>query len=308
MPTKISWADKTWNVVVGCSKASAGCLNCYAERMAIRLRGMGQEQYSSVLWAKHFEGAENKKGWNGKTVFVESAITKPLHWRSPRTIFVNSMGDTFHPSVPFEWIVRIFAVAALCPQHQFMFLTKRAGRMREFREWLGDWNAKPILHPKDTYGGDRGKYGEKLVNAMLGAIDKFNLRRRDYSTLGDVERLLSNVQLGVTVENQDNVWRIADLIRTPAAARFLSLEPLLQFIDFDQDLYDGRNWCGLIDYAFIGCESGPKARLCTLDDIRRQIALCRDSEIAVHVKQIPLNGKCNKNFNEWPPEFQVREV
>ncbi len=325
MPTKITWATDTWNPIVGCSKISAGCANCYAERMAERQAYMGNKNYLSVINHK----AEDLSGenvvnepqiwyedWSGTTVFVESALTKPLHWKTPRKIFVNSMGDTFHPSVPFEWIGRIFAVAALCPQHQFMFLTKRAGRMREFREWLGDWNAKPIVHPKDIYGGDRGKYGEKLVNAMLRAIDKFNLRRGAYSTLGGIERLLSNVHLGVTVENQESVSRIADLNWTRAVKKFLSIEPLLPGklnmrakMYRDQDGRKNKQWMvRCIDYVFIGCESGSGARLCTLDDIRYVMHQCREAGVKIHVKQIPLNGKCNKNFDEWPPEFQVREV
>lgn len=261
MSTKISWCDETWNPICGCSKISAGCKNCFAEKMAIRLRGMGIEQYSHVLWPKHFEGAENKKGWNGKTVFVESALTKPLHWRKPRTIFVCSMSDLFHESVPREWIAKVFDAAYhayIERGHRFMFLTKRAKRMCE---------------EVSTWSIARG------------------------ISMGDVE-----FHFGVTVENDDNLYRIDYLIETPAAQRFVSFEPLLH------ETHPRYTVLGAIDYAFIGPESGPGARLCTLDDIRYLMSRCKCAGIKIHVKQIPLNGKCNKKFNEWPPEFQVREV
>jgi protein gp37 len=198
--------------------------------------------------------------WGGNTVFVESALTKPLHWRKPRKIFVCSMSDLFHKSVPFEWIDRVFSVMAMCPQHEFKVLTKRAGRMRKYFVDNKAW----------------------LSKSMSG-------------------RPLPNVHLGVTVENQDNVGRIADLIATPAAKRFVSFEPLLEGVVPPAGMRS-------IDYAFIGCESGPRARLCDISDIRFMMAQCKFAGVKRHIKQIPHNGKCNKNIEEWPDEFRVREI
>jgi len=121
--TKISWSEFSWNPVVGCSKVSTGCQNCYAEKMAFRLNYMGNDNYFDVL---------NDSGWNGKTICIESALEKPLHWKKPRKIFVCSMGDLFHPSVPFEFIDKVFATTILCPQHTFQYLTKRPKRMAEY--------------------------------------------------------------------------------------------------------------------------------------------------------------------------------
>jgi protein gp37 len=280
--TKISWADATWNPIIGCSKISAGCQNCYAEKMAFRLATMHNPDYEKVVAVDgdgYFAG-----DWQGKTVFVESALTKPLHWRKPRKIFVCSMSDLFHESVPFTWIEDVMGVIEQCPQHTFFVLTKRPMRMTDYFNALG--------------------------------------KRYELSCC-------PNLHLGVTVENQDNVGRIADLIRTPAAKRFVSFEPLLGETDvwWPASIYpDGPPMCcngymcgckGLpvdpplchgIDYAFIGCESGPKARLCSLDNIRYTMGQCRDANIKIHVKQIPLAGKCNKDITQWPPEFQVREI
>ena len=114
--TGIEWTDATWNPVTGCTKISPGCKNCYAERMTLRLKAMGQPRYA-----------------NGFQVTTHAdALTIPLHWRKPRRIFVNSMSDLFHQDVPDEFIDRVFAVMALCRQHTFQCLSKRPQRMLEY--------------------------------------------------------------------------------------------------------------------------------------------------------------------------------
>ena len=125
--TNIEWADTTWNPIVGCSKASAGCKNCYAMEMASRLEAMGAAQYQGLTTKKY-----GKINWTGKVRLVESALNKPLHWRKPRRIFVNSMGDLFHPDVPWEWVDKVFEVMKQCPQHQFQFLTKHPDLMNDY--------------------------------------------------------------------------------------------------------------------------------------------------------------------------------
>ena len=125
MTSKITWTDQTWNPIIGCSKTSPGCANCYAEKMAFRQTRMRPGcEYCSVI------GDDGR--WNGKTEFVKSALEKPLHWRKPRMIFVCSMSDLFHESVPLIWIDKVFNVIAKCPQHTFQILTKRASRMAQY--------------------------------------------------------------------------------------------------------------------------------------------------------------------------------
>lgn len=115
--TKIQWTEATWNPVVGCTKVSPGCKNCYAERMAKRLRAMGKPQYQSVV---------NNEGWTGKTDFVEgTAFDIPLRWKNPRMVFVGSMCDLFHPSVEIGILTHVFDIIKQCPQHTFQILTKR---------------------------------------------------------------------------------------------------------------------------------------------------------------------------------------
>ncbi|GHV05890.1 hypothetical protein AGMMS50229_09730 [Campylobacterota bacterium] len=114
--TKIEWTDKTWNPITGCTKISAGCLNCYAECMARRLQAMGQSKYK-----------------NGFSVTLhESVLDEPKRWRAPHTIFVCSMSDLFHSAVPFAFIDRVMATITATPQHHYQLLTKRADRMAEY--------------------------------------------------------------------------------------------------------------------------------------------------------------------------------
>lgn len=120
--TGIEWTDATWNPVRGCSRVSAGCMNCYAEKVAARFGGPGLP----------YEGLTAKGKWTGQTRVVEEHMADPLRWQRPRKIFVNSMSDLFHETMSFEDIARIFLVMASAKQHTFQILTKRPERMREF--------------------------------------------------------------------------------------------------------------------------------------------------------------------------------
>ncbi len=127
--SKIEWTDKTWNPITGCSKRSTGCLHCYAEVMARRLKAMGQEKYA-----------------NGFTVTLHKrCLNEPLTWRGNHNIFVCSMSDIFHEDVPFDFVDRMFDIIRSTPQHRYQILTKRAERMAEYFKtrsipgnvWLG---------------------------------------------------------------------------------------------------------------------------------------------------------------------------
>jgi len=111
--SSIEWTDATWNPVTGCTKVSPGCKNCYAERLAIRLRAMGNPRYR-----------------HGFAVTLQSnQLSLPLRWRRGRRIFVNSMSDLFHETVPDDYIRRVFDVMVEAPWHTFQILTKRSRRL-----------------------------------------------------------------------------------------------------------------------------------------------------------------------------------
>ncbi len=109
----IEWTDATWNPVTGCTKVSPGCKNCYAERLAARLRAMGNPRYR-----------------NGFVVTLQpDQLDLPLRWRRPKRIFVNSMSDLFHESVPDEYIRQVFDMMERAHWHVFQILTKRSERL-----------------------------------------------------------------------------------------------------------------------------------------------------------------------------------
>jgi protein gp37 len=116
----IEWTDATWNPVTGCTKLSPGCKHCYAERMARRLKAMGQPRYADGF----------------KLTLQHDVLELPLKWRLPRTIFVNSMSDLFHKDVPDDYILKCFAVMERAAQHVFQVLTKRPERVAEMAKRL----------------------------------------------------------------------------------------------------------------------------------------------------------------------------
>ena len=111
----IEWTEATWNPVTGCTKISAGCKNCYAERLALRLQAMGNQRY--------------KRGF--RVTLHADVVDLPQRWKTPRRIFVNSMSDLFHPDVPLWFIRRVFKTMVECPQHTFQVLTKRSDRLEK---------------------------------------------------------------------------------------------------------------------------------------------------------------------------------
>lgn len=113
--TSIEWTEYSWNPVTGCTKISDGCLNCYAEKMARRLKSMGNSRY--------------KNGF--EVTLQEDLLDIPYQWKKPRMVFVNSMSDLFHHDIPFEYISKVFTVMNNCPQHTFQILTKRSERLVE---------------------------------------------------------------------------------------------------------------------------------------------------------------------------------
>ena len=120
--SSIEWTEATWNPVTGCTKVSPGCKYCYAEVMAKRLQGMGQPNYRSGF----------------KLTLQPHMLDRPLMWKKPRTVFVNSMSDLFHKQVPLHFIQRVFDVMRRASWHQFQVLTKRAERLEEVSPQI-DW-------------------------------------------------------------------------------------------------------------------------------------------------------------------------
>ncbi len=273
--TKIEWADLTINPIIGCSKCSPGCANCYAEKMAIRLAGHSGkvgERYQSVVWLF----PECGHGWNGSTV-VDYSCFDHLP-KNPARIFVGSMGDVFHHSVKDATIHEIVSRAKREFRHTFLFLTKRAERMRDVLSGVGN---------------------------------------------------VGNIWAGVTVCNQAEAdEKVPILLSTPAAKRFVSVEPMLGPVDLTQlpgDELAGGNTaeknaltgklfivgnCGQssqmfngkrLDWVICGGETGPGARSMDVEWARDLLFDCRLHGVPFFFKK--MSGKA-----PTPDDLMVREV
>lgn len=288
MTTKIEWTDETWNPVTGCTRVSKGCDNCYAVRQTKRLAAIDhtREKYSGLV-------NEGKDHFNGTVMCHEDELDRPLSWQKPRRIFVCSMADLFHPEVPDEFIDKVFAVMALCPQHTFQVLTKRPERMKVYltakeEEGVGWLEGSRMTNSvtsiiKGIQQGDL-YLGEKFTRAQWGVID--------YPE--DIDWPLPNVWLGTSVEDQETADdRIPHLLKCPAAVRFLSCEPLLGEIDlitwlsyYDQ-YEDGRIEVDhpSISWVIVGGESGPNARAMHPYWVRSIRDQCADAGVPFFFKQ-----------------------
>lgn len=182
--SKIEWTERTWNPITGCTKISPGCANCYALRMAKRLKAMGQPQYQDVV---------DNNGWTGQIEFVKGVFLKPLERKKPTTYFVDSMSDLFHEGLNGGLLWHIFHVMHSCPQHTFQILTKRSERLLELSPaiewteniWMGvsvetsDYTSR-INHLRETEAAIKFLSLEPL----LGPLPQLNLSGIDWVIVG----------------------------------------------------------------------------------------------------------------------------
>lgn len=302
--SNIEWTDRTWNPVRGCSKVSPGCTNCYAERTAARQAHSG---YAGLVRI-----GEGSPRWTGEVRLVPSKLAEPLSWKGGRT-FVNSMSDLWHEKLTDEEIAQVFASMALAPDVTFQVLTKRALRMR------------------DLLVGSFRRFGSSpFYDAEIVAADKLRARfpRRRLTSIAVSNpgiMPLPNVWLGVSVENQAAAdERIPLLLETPAAVRFLSVEPLLSPVDLRSHIGPFDDAAGFIDWVIVGGESGPGARPCDVAWIRSVVEQCKAAGVPCFVKQLgaapTLDGMRLKDVtimrivdrkggdpDEWPRDLRVRE-
>jgi protein gp37 len=261
----IEWTDATWNPIVGCSATSPACTNCYAMAMARRIIAMAETSGKRT----HYQGTaiyhepSRTPIWTGKVAQApEDILTQPLHWKRGRKIFVNSMGDLFHPSVPDEWIDRVFAVAARCPQHTLQILTKRGDRMRRY--------CSDPATPMRIFGAaselpDAGTLDMKAVSDLHQRLKAWPL---------------ANCWLGATAEDQpraderrDDLAALADQGWTT----FASYEPALGPVDW-------RGW-EFLRQLIAGGESGPRARVPHPDWFRTARDWSASNGVAYYFKQ-----------------------
>jgi protein gp37 len=282
--SKIEWTEETWNPLIGCSKVSPGCKNCYAIQTAwIRQHNPKMaERYSGVV-EKTLGGSLN---WTGRVNFVDGVLDKPLKKKKPTMYFVNSMSDLFHESVPFDAIDKVFAVMGRCQHHTFQILTKRPERMLEY-------------YKSDPY--------QRILNAS------YQLPLPKWLSIGTgIDNPNTNgnwgwkhVWMGVSVENQQTAnERIPLLLQVPAAVRFLSCEPLLGPVDLTQvtqtispgyfgdclqpyhvPYCDKEKHYPVISWVIVGGESGKDARPVHPDWVRSLRDQCQKAGVSYFFKQ-----------------------
>lgn len=258
--TRIEWAHKVWNPITGCSPVSEGCQNCYARRMANRLRGRcGYPKENPFKVTLHPE-----------------RLDEPLKWRKPRKVFVCSMSDLFHPDVPFDYITQVFDV--MCswrwpnkeaerigdeslledPGHTYMVLTKRPERVQDWLQWLFEYWP-----------------GDSPVNVNLSAEGHFG----------------RHIWFGVTAENQQRAdERIPILLQIPATVRFVSVEPMLGPVDLTNFIIGPNK----LDWVICGSETGPNHRETCIEWIGDLCDQCEHAGVPFFLKQMEIDGKIVK--------------
>ena len=175
--SSIEWTEMTWNPTTGCSKISAGCKFCYAEVMTRRLKAMGIEKYQSGF----------------KIAIHENEINIPYSWKSPKIVFVNSMSDLFHESIPLEFIKKVFHVMNDNPQHTFQVLTKRSDLLLKYDKeliWSANiWMGVSIEDERVAHRLDDLKKTSALVKflscePLIGPLPDLNLKTIDWVIVG----------------------------------------------------------------------------------------------------------------------------
>ena len=289
--SRIDWLRRagakpaTWNPVRGCTPESPGCANCYAPRSAIRLSEEGQPYHGLV------ESTPKGPKWTGEVRTVPSMLTKPLRWKKPRMIFVNSMSDLFHKDVPSRFIAAVFGVIAASPQHTFQVLTKRMSRALEWLEELHESAELRKLAPQARCVLE--------LETVLHDLGESKLKP-DYDRKAWP---LPNLWFGASGENQRQLdKRVKDLFLFDAAVRWLSLEPLLDGVHVSDHLpHPASCRCGecyrrahhpsdpLVDWVVVGGESGPGARPFDPDWARQLVTECKIAGTPLFVKQLGSN-------------------
>lgn len=280
MATGIEWTSESWAVTNGCTIYTSGCKNCYAMKMARRLAAMGQAKYEGLT-----QIVNGNTVWTGEVRPDLSQIDRPLHWKKPRKIFVNSMSDLFHADVPFEHIDRVFAVMALCPQHTFQVLTKRTARMLEYMT-------------EDGVG--RGGYVEGRAKRLLR--EQSDDPSRPVLVGKTLRWPFPHVHLGTSVEDQARADERREPLRELAAQGWLtwvSYEPALGPVD----------WTGweFLRWMVIGTESGGHKRPMEIKWAEDTIKQMRSFGAAIFVKQLPQGGHVIHDINLFPDHLKIRE-
>ena len=265
--SKIEWTEASWNPVTGCTKVSAGCDHCYAETFAERWRGIP---------GHHFE--------NGFDVTLRpERLEQPLHWKRPRRIFVNSMSDLFHESVPTAHIAAVFDVMRQTPQHTYQVLTKRHARMRSLARTAAFGEGWPLPNVWLGVSVEDQQWADIRIPALL-------------ETPAAVRFISAEPLLGpVGLRPGEWIPPIGGGPRVNLVRPWKAPGPSL-------------------DWVIVGGESGPGARRMTEGWARFLVEQCQDTGTAIFVKQLGSvlgrrlgAGPKGGDWDAWPEDLRIRQ-
>ncbi len=290
--SKIEWLrgddgikGKSWNVITGCTPVSEGCANCYARRMANRLRGRCGYPKDDPF----------------RVTFHPERLNEPVHWKKSCRVFACSMGDIFHPEVSFDSIRNVFQIMwghganDPRPWHTFIVLTKRPKRMAEyFRQ--NPYSAYPNM--KNVWLGVSAE-NQKWIDIRLPIALQIPAAKHIVS----LEPLLSEIDivpyLDGRPEQVDTLEHVTREMAIDAGDKRLEGAP------YGEDAWEQT--APAFDWVIVGCESGSGRRPCELSWIRSIVKQCKALGVPCFVKQVSLNGRVSHDMNEWPEELRVRE-
>lgn len=236
--SSIEWTESTWNPITGCTKISPGCKNCYAERMAMRLKSMGVENY--------------KNGF--QLTMHEDSLLQPISWKKPQMIFVNSMSDLFHEDVSNDFILKVFDIMNIADWHVFQVLTKRPERLLQLDKyinwtenvWMGvSVENKDYLNRIRILKKTNAQVKFISFEPLLGSIPKVSLKKIDWVIAGG--------ESGPKARPVDKKWirKIRDLCIYYDVAFFFK-----QWGGFNKKKHgrtlDGRTWDELPNIKLVG--------------------------------------------------------
>ncbi len=274
MASKIAWTEETWELTGGCDKCSVGCQECYALKLIWRFAhnpSLGDRYHGLV------EKINGKLNWTGKIKLFEDRLEQPLKRKKPTTYFVCPRSDLFHPDVPFIFIEKVMAVIEECPQHNFIFLSKRS--MTEyFLSKQFELSCCPNLIGMAT-----------IENQEQADIRVPDLLQCGFATTGlSVEPMLGQVSLR---------W----LAAWPENAPTTAMNP---YNNGNTNELDGLR---RLDWVIIGAESGANRRECKIEHVINLVEQCKAAGVPVFVKQIHINGKIVKDINLFPEDLRFRQ-
>ena len=292
--TKIAWAEYTWNLWAGCTKIAAGCKNCAAESMAVRLAGISKaakirgEKVSYKV--ERYERVVEKGRWKGKADIPplnDPIWTEPLRIEEPSRIFPCFMSDLFHETVPDYALVDVFEVMKQAHWHTFLVLTKRPERAAIFFDSFPQY--------------------AKMPNVYLGVSCS---TQADCDRLSPIPAIVRWLSLEPLLEPIDMQLGKCEGGCSYTKAQCLAIERpkrITYCLDCRHISPDGL---------IVGCESGPRRRPCKLEWVRDIVRQCREANVPCFVKQIDttdlyplsvLKNKVSHNPDEWPKDLRVRE-